>query len=439
VVLASILNVKDVAIAFVGVCGLVYLAGIIFRLRLLRLSASGLNVISISDDEALAVGDDELPSYTVMVPAFHEPTIVERLIDSIGRFDYPPELLDVKLLLEEDDTDTVEAAFASPGVEAFDIVLVPPAGPRTKPKALNYGLQFAEGELLTIYDAEDRPDPLQLRKAALALRRAGPDTACVQAELGYFNPTQNMITRWFTIEYLMWFGQMLPGLSRIDAPVPLGGTSNHFRREVLREVGGWDPYNVTEDADLGVRLHRLGYRTGILGSVTLEEANSDFINWARQRSRWYKGYLQSWLVHLRRPRELYRELGWRGFLRFNLFVGCTPLIALLNPLFWLLTITWFIGHPIAIRAIFPAGVYYIGLFCWLVGNFLFAYLNVMVVLDAERDDLLWAALLSPMYWVMMSVAAVKAVYQLIFSPSYWEKTHHGLDAAEAAGGGVRAP
>jgi cellulose synthase/poly-beta-1,6-N-acetylglucosamine synthase-like glycosyltransferase len=425
----SFYNVKDVAILFVACCALGYLGAIIFRLRLLLLSVDGLALVRISDAEALAVPPTDLPHYTVIVPAYHEPAVVERLIHSVGAVDYPKELLDIKLLLEEDDEDTVHAAMAATGVENFELILVPPAQPRTKPKALNYGLQYATGDLLTIFDAEDRPDPLQLRKAAVALARAGPEVACIQAQLAYFNSTQNIITRWFTVEYLMWFRQMLPGLAAIDAPVPLGGTSNHFRCDVLQELGGWDPFNVTEDADLGVRLHRLGYRTAILESVTYEEANSDFVNWARQRSRWYKGYMQTWLVHMRKPRELWRSLGTRGFIRFNMFVAGTPLIAVLNPLFWALTIIWFVGHPLGIRAIFPASVYYVGLACWLVGNFLFMYLNVIVVVDAGRDDLLIAAILSPVYWIMMSIAAVKAFYQLAATPSYWEKTFHGLDVA----------
>jgi cellulose synthase/poly-beta-1,6-N-acetylglucosamine synthase-like glycosyltransferase len=429
--LAAVLNVKDLAIAFVALCALVYLSAIIFRLRLLYLARAGLAVMSVTDEEALSVPEPELPTYTVIVPAYHEPAVLQRLISSVGAFDYPRHLLDVKLLLEEDDRETVDAVREAAGAENVDVILVPAAQPRTKPKALNYGLQFATGDLLTIYDAEDRPEPLQLRRAAIAMATARPDIACIQAQLAYFNPSQNIITKWFTVEYLMWFTQMLPGLSAIDAPVPLGGTSNHFRCDVLKELGGWDPFNVTEDADLGVRLHRLGYRTGILESTTYEEANSDFVNWERQRSRWYKGYLQTWLVHLRDPKSLYKDLGAKGFARFNLFVGGTPIIAVLNPIFWAMTVLWFIGHPLSIRAIFPAAVYYVSLACWLLGNFLFLYLNVMVVVDAKRDELVLAAILSPIYWVMMSIAAVKALYQLLAQPSYWEKTFHGLDSAKA--------
>ena len=230
----------------------------------------------------------------------------------------------------------------------------------------------------------------------------------------------------------MWFTQFLPGLAVLDAPVPLGGTSNHFRTATLRSVGGWDPFNVTEDADLGVRLHRQGHRTGVLASTTLEEANSDFINWVRQRSRWYKGYLQAWVVHLRHPRQLWRELGPAGFMRFNLFVGGTPTLALLNPLFWLLTILWFVGHPAILITLFPAPVYFTAVLCWLVGNFLFVYMTMLVALDTGQFDLMTASVLTPLYWVMMSLAALKAAYQFVASPSYWEKTVHGLETSGSA-------
>jgi cellulose synthase/poly-beta-1,6-N-acetylglucosamine synthase-like glycosyltransferase len=226
----------------------------------------------------------------------------------------------------------------------------------------------------------------------------------------------------------MWFSQLLPGLVQVDAPVPLGGTSNHFRRERLVEVGAWDPFNVTEDADLGIRLHRAGYRTAVMESTTLEEANSDFVNRVKQRSRWYKGYLQTWLVHMRRPRRLWHELGPGAFLRFNLFVGGTPLLALLNPVFWIMCIVWFVGHPGFVLHLFPAPVYYASLACWLGGNFVFTYMCVLTALELDQTDLAIASLFTPLYWVMMSVAGAKALMQLAFAPSYWEKTHHGLDA-----------
>jgi len=414
-------------IALISVATTIYMATLLFRLDLFRLSLQQPLVAEVGDAEALSIPDDQLPVYTILVPAYREPQVVERLLGALDALDYPAHLLDVKLLLEADDHETIEAADAAGARRRLEVVLVPPAEPRTKPKALNYGLTLARGQLITIYDAEDRPEPLQLRRAAVALGGVPDDVACLQAKLSYFNPGQNVITRWFTVEYLMWFSQFLPGLARVKAPVPLGGTSNHFRVSVLTAIGGWDPFNVTEDADLGVRLHRAGYRTGVLESTTQEEANSDFVNWMKQRSRWYKGYLQTWLVHMRDPWSLYSELGWRGFLRFNLFVGGTPLLALLNPVFWLLTLLWFVARPPFIPRLFPTPVYYTGIACWLVGNFSIAYASLLSAVEADRYDLMFAAALTPLYWVMMSMAATKAALQLITAPSFWEKTQHGLD------------
>ena len=310
--------------------------------------------------------------------------------------------------------------------------MIPPAEPRTKPKALNFGLTLARGDIVAVYDAEDTPDVLQLRRAAVALGRYGPEVACLQAKLSYRNATQNIITRWFTVEYAMWFSFFLPGLVTLDAPIPLGGTSNHFRRAALRALGGWDPYNVTEDCDLGIRMFREHYEIKVLESTTLEEANSDFVNWVKQRSRWYKGYLQTFLIHLRSPRraqERDRSQGRWSLVRLR---GRDPDPRHGQPVL--------LGHdprvvhrpPAFVKEIFPAPVYYVGLVLWAFGNFLLWYLTVLTARHTRPEGLVLAAMLVPIYWVMMSIAAVKAMWQLVVTPSFWEKTAHGLDAGSEA-------
>jgi cellulose synthase/poly-beta-1,6-N-acetylglucosamine synthase-like glycosyltransferase len=403
-----------------------YAASLIYRILLFKRGLSSDHLVDVSDEEALAMPDADLPVYTVLVPAYREPHVISKVVAGLAALHYPAHKLDVKLLLEADDIETVREARTVRSTMPMQIVLVPPAEPRTKPKACNYGLQLAEGELVTIYDAEDLPEPLQLRRAVVALRRLGAGYACVQAQLAYFNSTQNRITKWFAVEYGTWFKFLLPGLASVGAPIPLGGTSNHFRTDLLRAVGAWDPYNVTEDADLGIRLARLGYSVGVLASVTEEEANSDFVNWIKQRSRWYKGYLQTWLVHVRTPRILHRELGWRGAIGLHLFVAGTPLITLINPLFWALALIWFVGHPAWVAQLFPAAVFYVAMTCLVVGNAAVVYMSVLTTRLMRRPDLLGAALLSPVYWLMMSAAAAKAAVQLVLQPSYWEKTTHGL-------------
>jgi len=425
----------ETAVALIGLCTLGYVVTMLDRVLIFREGLASQAII-IPDEVARAIPDSELPPYTILVPAYNEPEVVGDLLSAMAALDYPADKLQVMLLLEADDEATIAAAELCAESETIDIVLVPPAEPRTKPKACNYGLEFATGEIITIYDAEDLPEPLQLRKVVAAFAQLPDNIACVQAKLAYHNGHQNLLTGWFTAEYGLWFGYLLPGMMRSASPIPLGGTSNHLRRDVLDRIGAWDPFNVTEDADLGLRICASGYQTAVLDSVTLEEANSDPINWIRQRSRWYKGYLQTWLVHIRRPRELYRILGFRAFVRFNLVLAGTPIIAVLNLLFWLITVLWFLGQPALVGAVFPWYIYFPALAALILGNGATLYMNFIALREDDRSDLLVPALTVPAFFVMMSVAAAKGTYQLIRNPSYWEKTFHGLsqrpDAEPAA-------
>jgi cellulose synthase/poly-beta-1,6-N-acetylglucosamine synthase-like glycosyltransferase len=422
----------NTAITLIAVSTLAYMAALVYRMGAFWTSMRHPEIVTVSDEEARAFPDEWLPVYTVLVPAYREPSVIAGLIGRLSELEYPIEKLDIRLLLEEDDAETIAAALAANPGPQFTIVRVPDSQPKTKPKACNYGLSTAGGELVTIYDAEDRPEPLQLRRAVVAFERLDRSVACLQAKLSYYNADQNLLTRWFTIEYGMWFSNLLPGLVSQKGPLPLGGTSNHFRNLVLSEVGGWDPYNVTEDADLGIRLARRGYKTRVLDSVTLEEANSDVINWIKQRSRWYKGYLQTWLVHMRHPVALCRELGFSGFIGFNLFIAGTPLLSLINPIFWAMTALWFLVHPPVILLLFPAWLYYLGLVVMVVGNVSLFYSWLVSARIAGSRHLVFASLLVPIYWTLMSLAVVKAAVQLISAPSFWEKTVHGLDQLPTA-------
>ena len=410
---------------------LLYLATVVQRVVLFVGGLDARTILSVPDEVALALTDDELPRYTVLVPAYGEPGVVPELIRNLGALDYPADKLEILLLLEEDDTVTVDAAREAGVVAPMRLLLVPPAQPRTKPKACNYGMQFASGELVTIYDAEDIPEALQLRRAVV-LFREHPELACIQAKLAFHNSSQNLLTGWFAAEYGLWFGYLLPGLAKSKGPVPLGGTSNHIRAAALAQVGGWDPFNVTEDADLGVRLARLGHQTGVLDSTTLEEANSDAINWIRQRSRWYKGYLQSWLVAMRTPVETVRILGLKGFLAMTLLLAGTPVAACANLLYWMITIAWVLGQPTVIAEAFPPYVYYFALINIVVGNTLALYSNLIGARASKEYGLLVPCLLNFLYWVLMAIAALKGIWQLVARPSYWEKTVHGLHSESTA-------
>ncbi|MFT4235188.1 MAG: glycosyltransferase [Microbacterium sp.] len=380
----------------------------------------------IAPSEIAALADDDLPIYTILVPVFREANIVHQLVENLDGLDYPKDRLEILILVEEEDDETRGAIQAAGMLESFHVVIVPKGQPQTKPRACNAGLAIAKGEYLVIYDAEDAPEPLQLKKALLAFRRAGDDTLVIQAPLNYFNVGENVLTRMFTLEYSYWFDYMLTGLEQAALPIPLGGTSNHFRTDALRRLGGWDPFNVTEDADLGVRASVLGGRVGVIDSVTMEEANTSIPNFIRQRSRWIKGYMQTTLVHARSPLRLIREIGLRRFLGFALLIAGTPLTFLgVLPFILVIIITWIVPSNI-IASYFPLPVLLVSLANFLIGNVLIVHLNMMGPFKRGRFRLVPWAMLNPLYWILHSIAAYKGLWQLITKPHYWEKTEHGL-------------
>jgi cellulose synthase/poly-beta-1,6-N-acetylglucosamine synthase-like glycosyltransferase len=386
---------------------------------------------SADKDEAIAIAarllsDDELPVFTVLVPMFREPESLPVLAQSLRRLDYPLGKLDIKLVLEAGDHETIEVA-RTLGLEGvFEVIRVPPSHPQTKPKACNFALRFARGEFLVVYDAEDRPEPDQLRKVVATFRQSSPNTACLQCRLNYFNADENWLTRMFTLDYALWFDQMLPGLERLNVPIPLGGTSNHFKIEVLRELHAWDPFNVTEDADLGIRLTQKGYRVGVVDSTTFEEATCQAGNWIRQRSRWMKGYMQTFLVHTRRPLHLLRTTGPLGFLGFIFFIGGTVVSGLFNPVFWMLYLAWLAAATSGFDPVFPQLLLFLSLFNLLAGNGAFIFLLMLAPIRRGWLGLIPYSLTAVGYWVLISIAAYKGLWQLLHNPFYWEKTQHGV-------------
>jgi cellulose synthase/poly-beta-1,6-N-acetylglucosamine synthase-like glycosyltransferase len=512
--------------------------------------------IRASDAAIAELKDEELPVYTILVPLYREPEVVNKVVAHIADMDYPSGKLDVKILLEPDDDQTL-AAIRRTGLPEFcEVIICPDSQPRTKPKACNHGLAQARGEHVVIYDAEDRPDTDQLKKAVIGfrqaeerwnrlrwLRRINPlqradagRTVCLQAKLNYYNPRQNLLTRWFAIEYATWFQLYLPGLHALRAPIPLGGTSNHFHTDVLRRIGGWDPFNVTEDCDLGIRLHKLGYRTRILDTTTWEEANSKVGNWIRQRSRWVKGYIQTHFTHMRHPLRTLWQLRPLGMFHFLNAVGGLSLMLLLNPIFWAASLLYVglfaadlhehgysVGRAVGVQQAIsdatdvevrrdrtirlphpsrwawpmicivrrqdvrqdahwatiiwkgikedwrqawlglrdgsagpdaggggppaPAGevwtekgfhfwnvvsqVFFLFTVALVLGNALFVLIHVLACFRAGFPELIPYALISPLYWVLISLAAWKGFLQLFWKPFFWEKTRHGLDVKAA--------
>lgn len=415
-----------VGTAVVLAINILYLISILFKFAASMAGAHTEILQQVSDEEVAALKDEDLPVYTVLLPMYREPVVVATLIESVKKFDYPTSKLDVKILLEEDDVETYEALRRIQPPAHFEIVRVPYSFPKTKPKACNYGLLFARGAFLTIFDAEDIPDRDQLKKAFVAFAKGPENLVCVQAALNYFNARQNFLTKLFTLEYSYWFDYMLPGIEALRFPIPLGGTSNHFRVEMLRALGGWDPFNVTEDADLGIRASARGYRIATVNSTTYEEANSRAGNWIRQRSRWIKGYMMTYLVHMRHPVRFVRRAGWRAFWGLQLLVGGTFLTFLINPVLWMVFIFWLAFRPQWMDAYFPPAVVVISNMNLILGNAVAIYMNMLAVFRRQYFWLTPYALLNPVYWILHSIAAYKALGQLLTNPFYWEKTTHGL-------------
>jgi glycosyltransferase XagB len=413
-------------ITVITVVSVTFLASTVFKYAVAMQGAKFDIVERVTRDDVESLRDDELPRYTVLVPVFKEANIVPQLVGNLGRIDYPADKLEVLVLIEEEDHLTRDAYLASDPPPNFHIVTIPKGTPQTKPRACNVGLFFASGEYLVIFDAEDAPEPDQLKKAVIAFRRGGEKTVCVQAALNYFNADENVLTRMFTLEYNYWFDYMLAGLDAYDLPIPLGGTSNHFRTAALIELGGWDPYNVTEDADLGIRASALGYRVGVINSTTMEEANTSIPNFVRQRSRWIKGYMQTSLVHARRPAALIREIGLRRFAAFALLIAGTPLTFLgVIPLYLVTLFSVFIPSE-WFSPFFPVWLLWLTLVNFVIGSSVMVYLSMMGPYKRGTFDLILWALLNPVYWILHSVASYKALWQLLVKPHYWEKTEHGL-------------
>lgn len=419
---------KSTLIGFVAVLSTIYFADVFFNLYLVLKSLHFPPELTFDGDDIKKVKDKDLPIYTILCPMYREANVLPQFVESIEKMDYPKEKLEVLLLLEEDDTSTIEKAKELNLGKHFKILVVPHSFPKTKPKACNYGLAHATGEYVVIYDAEDIPDPDQLKKAVMGFRKLGVGYSCLQAKLNYHNPNQNWLTRLFTTEYSLWFDVMLPALQTVNTFIPLGGTSNHFRTADLNKFEGWDPFNVTEDADLGVRLFRAGGKTAIIDSMTYEEANSNLKNWIRQRSRWIKGYLQTYLVHMRNPFDLAKK--FKGhFIIFQLVAGLRMTFMIINPILWIMTLSYFVLYEFVgpqIESLYPSSIFYMAITSAIFGNFLYIYYYMVGTAKHGQYQLIKYVFLVPLYWFFTSVAACMAFWQLLTKPHYWEKTIHGL-------------
>ncbi len=406
---------------------------------------NGRRKTNVSIEEVDKLKDEALPYYTILVPLYKEAKMLPHIMKNIYEIDYPKEKLEVKILFEENDEETLGEAerlglFGNPQVrlaeiaptlyrnflKIFDPIIVPKGPIQTKPRACNYGLLRANGDYVTIYDAEDNPESDQLKKAVISFQKMGEESVCLQSHLNFYNSNENLLTKWFSLEYSYWYDYYLEGLDAIDAPIPLGGTSNHFKTKMLKKLGSWDPYNVTEDADLGIRIYRNRFKTGMLNSYTYEEANKKVINWIRQRTRWCKGHIQTYLVQMRQPRTMISKLGWKKFSLFQLTFGGNIVLPLINPLLWTITLLTLLSPAMFNFLFFSPWLVFINTFNLIAGNFIHILLYLRTVIGEKKFSFIPVALSMPLYWILVSVGAWRGLIQLVTRPHYWEKTMHGI-------------
>ncbi len=366
------------------------------------------------------------PRVSVLIPLFRENKVVPELIKALGKLTYPKELLDVKFLLEENDLITQEV-FASLELPHWASIIVAPADRiQTKPRAMNYALPFCTGSLIGIYDAEDRPDPDQIDKVVDHFLQAPQKVAAVQCNLDFYNTNDNWLSRCFTIEYSSWFRVIMQGMQRLGLPLPLGGTSVFMRRCVLEAVGAWDAHNVTEDADLGMRIARMGYRCEMVDSTTWEEANKQRISWVKQRSRWIKGFIITWLTQMRHPHTLLKELGLAGFIGLQIVLLGTATAFLFAPVFWIMWLGVF-GVDWSFYNLMPAWFWQAAVIGLLLSEVVMVSISALAMHKKRTYALLPFILTMPLYWPLGTIAAYKALYEIFTNPFYWDKTAHGLE------------
>jgi len=376
--------------------------------------------------------EKDLPTYCVMLPCYKEGAVIPQLIKNIDNLDYPKDKLQVMIVVEDDDYETLQAIAKVKLPPHFEVFLVPtPLIPKGKPNACNQALKAVKTDYLVIYDAEDRPEVDQLKKAVKRFKELPDNVVCLQGKLNYFNSNENWLTKLFTIEYTTWFDFFIYGLSKLKLPIPLGGTTNHIKVAHLKAIGGWDEYNVTEDCDLGLRFASLGYKVDYLESTTYEEACMRPWAWIKQRTRWTKGYMITWLVHMRNPIDFYKKVGFSGMLAVQLFVLGTPLVNLINPIMYFFFFTWLIFDPQWVHDLFPDYIWYMGITLLIIGNLVFIGISMLAVIRRKYLTLVpWCAIL-PLYWLMQSIATYRALWQLIFEPYLWEKTEHGITKVDS--------
>lgn len=423
-ILLAISLSTNIFVILTTIIAFIYFALVIFKVWVVK-RGYDYALVDFSQDQLDAITDEELPVYSVLVPLRDEADVIPQIIEAMTSLDYPSDKIDMIIPLETYDTDTIQAIEDARPPEYMRTRIIPYITPQTKPKTLNIIFPEVRGEFLVIYDAEIIPDRDQMKKAYLGFKH-NPGIACFQTRLEHYNADQNILTKLFNMEFSFHYDFFLPGLQKLGFPIPLSGHSTHFRTEVVREIGAWDSYNVAEDCDLGMRLYRYGHKTAILNSLSQEEAASSIKSWIQQRTRWMKGFIQTSIVHLRHPLHFKNQIGgWKNFIAFLVTVPGTVLINFLNLASWIILAAWLLSGSNFIQDLYTTPILYLSVTAFVIGIFLFTYLNLIGSFNRNKHHLVKYGLLTPLYWMLLAYATTRAVYQTFTNPYVWEKTEHG--------------
>jgi hypothetical protein len=411
----------QLAYSFIVIVNILYLIVLIARISLMLVGKETYDNLP----SGYISNDDGLPIYSIMVPLYLEADIIERLITNLNEINYPKNKLQVLLVLEESDKVTQAALKRISLAENYKVILVPHSYPKTKPKACNYALQYVTGEYLVIYDAEDAPDKLQLRKALYCFLESNKDVVCCQAMLNYYNYSENWLTSMFAVEYAILFNRILPALEELSLPIPLGGSSNHFKVQILKSLGGWDSYNVTEDADIGIRYAKENLKVRMFNSITAEESPISLKAWLNQRARWIKGFWQTYFIHMRSPIKLFKALGLSGFISFTILFAVVNFLYLALPITLCLMIFLALGfiNFTSMQLIIVNFLSYSSLFFGIVTMIWSAYDAKKALGHLKDIKSIWTF---PLYITLLPIAGIMAFYQIITKLHFWSKTQHGV-------------
>ncbi|KIE05913.1 Family 2 glycosyl transferase [Candidatus Jidaibacter acanthamoeba] len=416
-----IFNLSMVTYYFLLAINLLYFLILILRVYIILIGKKNIP-ISLN---TLNLNEQELPRYTILVPLFKESEVISQLVHNLENLDYPKDKLQILLILEETDIQTQTALKQIKLKNYFTPLIVPYSYPQTKPKACNYALKHITGEYLVIFDAEDKPETLQLKKAVANFKNNSSNLVCCQGVLSYYNLKENWLTQMFSLEYAILFQRILPAFDHLNLPIPLGGTSNHFKTNNLRQLGGWDSYNVTEDADLGIKCARAGFKVKMIPTLTEEEATITLKAWLKQRSRWIKGFIQTYFVHMRNPSQLFRTLGLKGFITFNLMFGVCNFLYILVPLAFI--VMYLVSlNIIPLNSSEIIFLKYLNIISLITGILSIMWSAFEIKQSNAQFKVISCWWSYPLYILLLPIASLLAVYQIFTKLHFWEKTKHGV-------------